>query len=293
MKRSSFLVLFFLLPAVISSPAGAAELVARVGGTDVTTDDVRAYLDTLPEVDQAALVKNPAALPQVVRQYLTRQQVLKEARDKKFDQQPETKAKLEQVKDAALLELYLQSVAKVPDAFPSEAEIQAAYEANKTAFVAPRQYKLAQIFIAAPKGGKVEAKAPAKLDEVRKKLDGRRPDFAALAKEFSDSGADNGGELGWLPETQIVQEIRQVAAGLAKDGVSDPIRLDDGWHILKLIDTKPAATLPLAEVKDALRDRLRQARAGQVRQAYLAKLAQQNPPVLNELVLTKLLQKSK
>lgn len=289
MKHASLLVLFFLLPAVVSSPAGAADVVARVGGTDVTTDDVRAYLDTLPEADQAVLAKTPSALSQVVRQYLARQQVLKEARDKKFDQQADTKVKLGQVRDAALLELYLQSVAQVPDSFPSDADLHAAYDANKTAFVAPRQYKLAQIFVAAPSG----VRDSAKLDDVRKKLDARRPDFAAIAREFSDAGADKGGDLGWLPETQIVPEIRQVVAGLVKDGISDPLRLDDGWHILKLVDTKPAETLPLSEVKDLLKERLRQSRAQQLRQAYLAKLMQQHPPAINELVLSKLTVKSK
>lgn len=289
MKFTSLLLLAILFPAVISFPAGAADVVARVGGRDITLDDVRDYIETLPEADQTALAKNPSVLPQVVRQYLAREQVLKEAKEKKFDQQADVKVKLARVQDVALLELYLQSVAKIPDAFPSEAELQTAYEANKTAFVAPRQYKLSQIFIAAPK----DAKAPAKLDEVTKKLRARGADFAAIAKEFSDADAGKGGDLGWLSENQIVQEIRQAVSGLSKEGVSDPIRLDDGWHILKLADTKPAGVLPLAEVKNSLKERLRQVRGQQLRQAYLAKLAQENPAVLNELALSKLPQKGR
>lgn len=289
MKSASLLLLLSLLPAVISSPAGAADVVARVGGTDVTIDDLRAYIDTLPEADQAALTKNPSAMIQVVRQYLAKEQVLRELKEKKFDQQGDIKAKLERIRDAALLELYLQSVAKIPDSFPSDAELQTAYDTNRTAFVAPRQYKLSQIFIAAPK----DAKAPAKLDEAMKKLKARGADFAAIAKEFSDSDADKGGDLGWLSENQIVPEIRQVVAGLGKEGVSESIRLNDGWHILKLADTKPAGVLPLAEVRSSLRERLRQVRGQQLRQAYLAKLTQENPPVLNELALGKLSQKGK
>lgn len=286
MRKLALLLTLGLFPLVGVSPAAlAADVVARVGGTDVTTDEVRSWLDTLPEADQAALAGNPSALSQLVRQYLARQQVLKEAKAAKFDQQADVKAKLEQVREAALLELYLQSVAKVPDGFPSEAELQAAYDANKTAFMAPRQYRLAQIFV---KGAADDKTASAKLDGAMKKLKAKGADFAAVAREFSDADAAKGGDLGWLPETQIVSEIRQAVAGLAKDGVSDPIRMDDGWHILRLVDTKPAGTVPLAEVKDALKDRLRQAKAQQLRQAHLARLMQQNPPVLNELALGKI-----
>ncbi|SEH32927.1 peptidyl-prolyl cis-trans isomerase [Magnetospirillum fulvum] len=285
----SALALGLILAA--ASPATAADVVARIGGTDVTTDDVRAYVETLSPSDQAALAKDPALVSQAVRAYLARQLVLKEAKDKKFDQQATTKAQLERVREAALIEAYLQSVAKVPDGFPSDSDLQAAYDANKTAFLAPRQYRLAQIFIAAPKGDKTaEDKGKARLDEVMKKLKGRGADFTAIAREFSDSGSDS--EIGWVAEPQIVPEIRQAAAGLGTDAVSEPIRLDDGWHFIKLLETKPSGTRPFAEVRDALAERLRQTRSGQLRQAYLAKLTQQNPMPINELALAKLAPKA-
>jgi len=289
----STLALGLLLAA--ASPAVAADVVARVGNTDVTTDDVRTYLGTLSPADQATLTKDPALLSQAVRAYLARELVLKEAKDKKFDQQAATKTQLDRVRDAALIELYLQSVTKVPDGFPSESDLQSAYDANKSAFLAPREYRLAQIFVSAAKGDKTaEEKGKARIEEVSKKLKARGADFAAIAREDSDGPRDGetGGDLGWLPEPQIVPEIRQAIAGLAKDGISDPIRLDDGWHVLKLIDTKPAGTRPFAEVRDALAERLRQNRAGQLRQAYLAKLTQQNPTPINELALSKLAAKS-
>lgn len=278
-----------------AAPAFAADVVARIGGNDVTTDDVRDYLASLPPADQATVTKDPALLNQTVRAYLVRELVLREAREKKFDQQAAIKTQLDRVREAALVELYLQSVAKAPDGFPSETELQSAYDANKSVFLAPREYRLGQIFIAAAKGDKTaEDKARTRLDEVTKKLKARGADFAAIAREHSDSPRDveTGGDLGWLPEPQIVPEIRQAVAGLSKDSLSDPVRLDDGWHILKLIDTKPSGLRPFAEVRDALAERLRQNRAGQLRQAYLAKLSQQNPTPINELALTKLSPKS-
>lgn len=287
MRLRTLLLTFFLLPASLSLPAAAADVVARIGDMDVTIEEVRTFLDTLPSADREALGGNPALLSQAVRQYLLGRQVLREAKEKKFDQRPETKTAL----DAALAELYLQSVSTPPDGFPSEADLQTAYEANKTAFVTPRQYRLAQIYIAAPKGDKAaEEKAKAKLAEVQRSLKARDADFGRIAAQLSDmkGEADKGGEIGWVAETQIVPEIRSLAAGLAKGGISEPLRLEDGWHIVRLIDTKPAGTLPLAEIKGALSERLRQARAQQLRQAHLAELVQKNPPILNEMILSKI-----
>ena len=183
-------------------------------------------------------------------------------------------------------------MARIPDGFPSETEIKTAYEANKSAFVAPRQYRLAQIFIKVTKNdGTSEKLGQVKVDEIKKKLKAKGADFAAVATDYSENPG-KGGEIGWVAESQIVPDIRQAVAGLPKDGVSEPIRMDDGWHVVKLLDTKPAGTLSLAEVKDALTKRLRQAKAQQMRQAYLAKLASQDPPVINEMALAKVLAKS-
>ncbi len=278
-------------PAGAASAAGTADVIARLGTTDITADDVRAYVETLPPADQAAVAKDPALLSQVVRAYLANRLVLKEAKETKFDQQPATKAQLDRLRDAALSELYLQSVVKVPEAYPAEADLQAAYDANKSAFLLPRQYRLAQIFVAAPRGDKAaEDKAKSRLDDLVRKLKGKA-DFATVAQEQSDekeSGA-RGGEIGWLPEPQIAPEIRQAVAGLAKDGLSEPIRLDDGWHLVKLLDTRPAGTAPLAEVRDRLAAQLRQKRGQALRQAYLGKLIEKNPPAINELALGKVL----
>ena len=292
MRSVLLFVALTLFPVGLAAPAGAADVVARVGGTSISVDEVRAYLGTLPPAERAALGKDPALLSQAVRSYLVRRLVLKEARERKFDQRPETRERLERAHDAALAELYLQSLAEAPEGFPSEAELEAAYEANKAAFLVARQYRLAQIFIAAAKGDKeAEAKGQARLAEVAKKLKARGADFAALAREHSDTKgeAENGGEIGWLPEPQIVPEIRQAVAGLAKDGLAEPIRLDDGWHIVKLLDTKPAGSRPLAEVRDGLAEQLRQKRAQAVRQAHLNRLLQENPTAINELALSTLI----
>ena len=61
------------------------------------------------------------------------------------------RAQLDRTRDGALVELYLQSVSTPPGSFPSDEELQKVYKANRSALVTSRQFKLAQIFMAAPR----------------------------------------------------------------------------------------------------------------------------------------------
>lgn len=286
----------FLLAAACSPSAAAAEVVARIGVSEVTSEELRAYVETLGAQEQAAVAKDPALLSQVVRAYLARQAVLREARSKKWDQEPSVKAQLDRVRDQAMTELYLQSVSKPADGYPSDAEVQSAYDSNKRAFDVPRQYRVAQIFVAAKGLDKAaEEQARKRIDEITRKLRQKGADFATVARADSDEKevGQRGGDIGWLIEAQMVPGIRAEVSGLAKDAVSDPIRLDDGWHVVKVLETKPASTRPLAEVRDAIVAQMRAERAQANRQAYLAKLLEQSPPAINELALSKVLAKAK
>jgi parvulin-like peptidyl-prolyl isomerase len=268
--------------------SASGDVIAKVGNTNISGEEMRAYIAALSPRDQAALAKDPALLSQAVRMLLANRLVLQEVTAKKWDQQPNITAQLDRVRENAVVELYLQSVSVPPESYPSDDEVQKTYDANRAALLMPRQFQLAQIFVAAPKDADkaTEDKAKKSLDEIQPKLTAPGADFAALAH----AAAPDGGELGWLAESQIRPEIRAQVIGLAKNGVSEPIRLDDGWHILKLTDTKAAYTRTLPEVREQLVQQMRSERATMLRRSYLAEVLKQNPPVLNELALSSLLE---
>ena len=290
-------------PAAAQAPAAPAptvgavkssdEVIARVGNSDVTADDLRSYIAALGPREQAMLAQDPAQLSQAVRILLANRLVLQEVVAKKWDQQPAVAVQLDKVRESALVELYLQSVSTPPASFPSDDELQKIYDANRSSFLVPRQYQLSQIYVAVAKDAdKVTADAAKKkIDDVARKLKAAGADFAAIARTDSTASenAERGGDLGLLPEDQIRPEIRTQVAGLSKGAVSEPILLDDGWHILKLVDTKPSYTRTLPELREQLVRQIRTERATALRRAYLAEMLKQKPPVLNELALSKLL----
>ena len=270
----------------------ADEVIARVGDSDVTAEEVRAAVAFLDARNKAAVLHDPALLSQTVRAILANRLVLKEALARKWEQQPAVVAQLARARESLIVENYLQSVTAAPDSYPSEADIKSVYDANIAAFLLPRRFQLAQIVVTLAKDADKanEEAARKKLDDIVKKVKQPGADFAALARIMSDdtATAERDGEIGWVSEPDLRIEIRSQVAGLAKAAVADPIRLDDGWHIVKLIDTEASRTRSLAEVREALVQRMRAERADANRRTYMADLLKQTPPVVNELALSKL-----
>jgi parvulin-like peptidyl-prolyl isomerase len=91
----------------------------------------------------------------------------------------------------------------------------------------------------------------ARLDAVTQRLDAPDADFAAIATDLSegDEGAA-GGDLGWLTRSQLPEEAADVAFALEPGAVSEPVALDDGYHLYRLIEkaTRPLDVLQRATV---------------------------------------------
>ena len=294
MKNHYYLGMALILALLACNARSENAVIAKVGESEVRTDDIKPLIEKLPVRDQLLLSKDPAALNNLVRELIVQQLVFKEAQGKKWDQQPQVQAQIERLRQQAITQSYLQSLATPPQDFPSPADLQAAYDALKknNALQVPKQYHLAQIYISCPKEADktAEEKAQAKLEAVHKALKGG--DFATVAKAQSDdtSNAARGGDLGTLPENQIQPEIRDAVASLSKNGVTEPVRLKDGWHILKLVEVKEPYTASLEEIKGPLTNELRNQKAQLIMKAYLAKLLQQNPVTLNEIAVSKLIE---
>jgi parvulin-like peptidyl-prolyl isomerase len=293
-SKSILLGLLGLLAFARFSAASDTSVIAKVGESEVKADDIKPLLEKLPLRDQLQLAHDPAALNDFVRRLIIQQLVFKEALSKKWEQQPQVAAQLEQLRQQAITQSYLQSLATPPPDYPSQAELQKSYEALKksNALLVPKQYHLAQIYVACPEGSDKAAveKAQAKLDAVQKALKGGG-DFAAVAKAQSDEAqaAQHGGDLGWLPENQIQPEIRNAIAPLSKGALTEAVRTKDGWHIIRLVETKDPYTASLDEVKAAIANELRRQRAQVLAKSYLGKLLQQNPVTLNEIAVSKLI----
>lgn len=289
---------FIVGTALLVSAARAADdenIIAHIGSEEIKTDEIRAAIQGMSPQEQAVLSKNPNLLKDAIQLLLVQKIVLKEALAKQWDQQPTVVAQLERTRINTISESYIQSLAKVPDDFPNDADLHSFYETRKTSLLAPRQYQLAQIFVAQIKGAdQVTAdRAKQKIENIQRNLEKNNADFSTLALTMSEQKqtAERGGEIGWVPEPRMAPDVRSQVTKLAKNGITQPIFLDDGWYIMKVLDIKESHTPSFDEAKDQLVQELRSNRAQTMRQAYLAKLLQANPLTINDAGLSKILSK--
>jgi len=286
------LIAGFVAGTIAYAQGTADGVVGKMGNLEMKTADVRRIIDAQPPQVKKQVAGAVADLDRLVRSELIRQSLLNEAKGKGVDKRPDVVLMMERARDQALLQAYMTEIAKPPAGFPSDEDIKKAYDANKTALATPPEFNLAQIFIAVPESADKATVTAAikKANDVLAKAQVKGADFAKLAREQSDQKetAANGGELGWLPETQILPEIRTALTRLEKGDVTGPIRSASGLHIVKLLDKKPAGVRTLTEVRETIVNQMRLRRAQEIERNYIEGMVSRAQVTVNQGELAKL-----
>jgi len=283
---------FSLLAAaiVLAAPARADDaIVGAIGDISLTAAEVRELIEAAVKLADQPIEIDAESLKNIVRATLVQRLVLEQAKTSGHREKPGVAAELDRALEAALVESYLRARSAPADDFPSAAEVSAFYEANKDSFLIPKSWRVAQIFIADTDPAATR-EAEEKLAKAREQLAAADADFASVARRFSDdlASAPDGGELGWIRDDLMQPGIRAILPALAINQVSDPVRLENGWHIIRLIDAREAHTPPLAELEGRIKSLLRSNKARENREAFLSGLLSESPPAVNEIELLKL-----
>lgn len=156
----------------------------------------------------------------------------------------------------------------------SEKEINEYYKKNKDRFTRPETVRASHILIKVEKDAIEFEKGEAlkKIEKVRKRaLKGE--DFAELAKKFSEGpSAEKGGELGFFQRGQMVKPFEEAAFTLKPGEISDVVKTQFGFHVIKVLDKKPSETTDLNEVRVRLEEFLKQGKVRKEIMAYVEEL---------------------
>ncbi len=147
-------------------------------------------------------------------------------------------------------------------------DIERAYNDSIEQYSTPEQVRASHILLKSE--GKDDAAVKAKAEDVLKQARSGT-DFAGLAKKYSedDANAKNGGDLDYFGRGRMVPQFDAVAFGMEAGQISDLVKTQYGYHIIKLTDKKPGTTRELATVQDQIKDQIASQRA----QAQAADLA--------------------
>ncbi len=167
---------------------------------------------------------------------------------------------------------------------PSESDLHKRYDATKEDYKMPEQAHALHILI------KVDPTSPpdvqkAALDKATSLVKQLRAgaDFAKLAKDNSaDPGsAAKGGDLGWFGRGQMVPEFDNAAFTLPVNQISDPVKSQFGYHIIKVLERRPAGYKSFDEVRGDLAAQIADPTAKDEAREEMKKIAarlKQNPP---------------
>jgi foldase protein PrsA len=130
----------------------------------------------------------------------------------------------------------------------TDEEISSYFSENKASFAQAEQVEASHILVA--------DEATAK--EVKKKLD-EGGDFAKLAAEYSTDtqSAQNGGSLGYFGRGEMVEAFENAAFSMDINQISDPIKTDFGYHIIKVTGKKAAQEATLENSKAKIEETLK------------------------------------
>lgn len=149
-----------------------------------------------------------------------------------------------------------------------EDSLRQRYEDQRERYVEPEQRSASHILIVVPADADAAADATsqARARELAERI-GAGEDFAQIARERSDDIGSriNGGELGWIERGLLDSRFEDALFALEPGQISEPVRTDDGWHLIRLDELREGVVKPFEQVRDEL---ARQYLEGERERAY-------------------------
>ena len=168
----------------------------------------------------------------------------------------ENRQRFEKPEQVRVEYLVLSQSKLIENAKPGDEEIKAWYKSNETRYKQAEQRQASHLLIRADKSApEADVKAgQAKAEQILAQLKANPADFAKLAKQHSqDPGsAEKGGDLGYFGRGMMVKPFEETVFSLKENQLSDVVRSDFGFHLIKLTGVRAEQVRPLAAVRDEI-----------------------------------------
>ena len=227
--------LVVLLAAGVAAPAAHAKVLAKVNGVEITDDDVKLATDDLgPGIPRQ--LEGKARETYVLDFLIDEQLVVQKAQADKLAESPDFAKKLAYLRDKALMETLLGRVAKEA---ATEAAIKQTYDEAAKNQKPETEMRAHHVLVP------TEDEAKAALKRVK-----GGEDFSKVATEISKDPGSKGGDLGWFTKDRMVPEFAEAAFKLDAGQISDPVKSQFGWHVIKVEEKRTKQFPKLEEVRD-------------------------------------------
>lgn len=196
-------------------------------------------------------VPDITTLPKEVIQILAKEiylekQLNKQALKSKVAKDKKIQSQILNSKNKILRQAYIDSVVKNR---VNEESVREKYTELSSNLIDKKEYFIFHIV----------TKTKDEANKIAEKLNGKKASkFEDLAKKYSiDTGsAQQGGNLGYIIQDNMFEEIFDVVKDLEKNKISNPVQSKFGWHLIKVTDVRNAEALPFESVKETIREKL-------------------------------------
>jgi len=224
------------------------KVLAVVNGKKITDKTVEEFMRNLPQ-QMAMQVRKDGNKKAVINEIINSELLYADAIDNRYDEEDEFLERLDK-KEEELLKQY--AIFKLYKTFPpvDDGEVETYYKENRMNFFADEQVRASHILV------KEEEQAKKILEEIRQGLA-----FEQAAMKYSTCPSkQRGGDLGFFDKGKMVKEFEEAAFSMEKGEISEPVKTQFGYHIIKVTDKKEAGVIPFEDIKDTLKRELLKAK---------------------------------
>jgi peptidyl-prolyl cis-trans isomerase C len=220
--------------------APADPVVATVGSAEIHLSDVKDAIAGLPPEYRS--MPGSVLFPMMLDQLVDRKAVVLLAQKEGLDKDPQVARQIARAEDSALQNALLS---RTVGPMVTEAKVKQRYDETIAGKPGETEVHARHILVASEDDAK----------KIIAELKGGA-DFATIAKERSNdpSGQQQGGDLGWFKQGDMLPEFSTVAFSLKPGQVSDsPVHTQYGWHVIKVEERRQAPPPTFDQAKDQLR----------------------------------------
>lgn len=242
----------------LGGSSGGSDVVATVNGRVITKDDLyNAMYEQIGEQAIEQLINTILIEQEARRQNITVSNDEIQAEIDKLAEQyggretletllEQSGSSLKSFEDNIRINLYIERLL-ADEIEVTDEQVREYYDNNQDAFYQDEQVRARHILV------EDSALARELLIQLR-----NGADFAELAEKHSiDPGsAANGGDLGWFPRGRMVEPFEEAAFNAEPGELVGPVESEYGFHIIEVLERKPAGVQPFEEVKDQIRENL-------------------------------------
>ena len=251
LRLLSLLGAMALTSVTLAQSADRAIASVSGGASPVTTEQLLLEAQQLSPQARSVLFSNPAEAGQFARNMLLRRELARQAEAVGLQGDPKVAAALRAARERVLSEAMLaRAEGTPPDRATLERLARNQYDAAPQRFDTPEQIRVRHILVGM-KTCDAESRARELLSQARQP----GADFAALARANSDDAgsATRGGDLGLFGRGKMAPAFEAAAFALKQPGdISEVVRTDFGYHVIRLEERRPAARQPFEAVRDGL-----------------------------------------